>query len=169
MLEGEVISVGVLAEDGGWRDPNRRDYTVKIELSDEEKLPLKPSMRCRSEIELGMVENALSVPIQSVFREGPLAYVYVPEDGGWAQKEVALGRSSELAIEVVRGVDVGDFVLLREPDPVEVVSRISNDRLKNATKRGGPPAGVPGRPGGHPGGKSNSETADSGDRLSHKR
>ena len=162
-IKGVVQGVSVLAEGGGWRDPNRRDYTVRIVLDVDPSLELKPSMRCRSEIELGTVENALSVPIQSVFREGRLAYVYVPEDGGWAQKEVALGRSSELAVEVVRGIDVGDLVLLREPDPVEIVSRIANERVKNATKPGGPPAGVPGQPSGHPGGKPNSETADSGD------
>jgi len=158
-IKGVVQGVSVLAEGGGWRDPNRRDYTVRIVLEVDPSLELKPSMRCRSEIELGTVENALSVPIQSVFREGPLAYVYIPKDGGWAQKEVALGRSSELAVEVVRGVDVGDVVLLREPKPVEVVSRISNDRIKKAAQDGGAPAGAPDRPKGPP----NSETVNSGD------
>ena len=33
-LTGEVASVGVLAQTGGWRDPNRRDYTVTVLLDD---------------------------------------------------------------------------------------------------------------------------------------
>ena len=151
-IKGVVQGVSVLAEGGGWRDPNRRDYTVRIVLEVDPSLELKPSMRCRSEIELGTVQDALSVPIQSIFREGPLAYVYVPEDGGWAQKEVSLGRASELSVEVMRGIDVGDLVLLREPDPVEVVSRIPNDRLRSTGQRGGPPPGVGGKPGGPPAG-----------------
>ena len=109
-------------------------------------------MRCRAEIQLGTVNDAVSVPIQSIFREGPLAYVYVPESGGWSQREVVLGRASELAVEVVNGVDVGDIVLLREPDTVEVVSRISNERLEGGPSMprgaGGKPQGVGGRPAG---------------------
>jgi multidrug efflux pump subunit AcrA (membrane-fusion protein) len=84
-LEGEVIEIGVLAETGGWRDPNRRDYTVTIQLSDGNELGLKPSMRCKSEIYVGRVDDVIHVPLQAVFREGPAAYVYVPRDSGFAQ------------------------------------------------------------------------------------
>ena len=49
-LVGEVLSVGVLAESGGWRDPNRRDYTVRISLDGQNEQGLKPAMRCKAEI-----------------------------------------------------------------------------------------------------------------------
>ena len=49
-FDGEVLSIGVLAESGGWRDPNRRDYTVKVLLTGGNELGLKPSMRCKAEI-----------------------------------------------------------------------------------------------------------------------
>lgn len=145
-IPGTVQNVSVLAENGGWRDPNRRDYTVRIKLQVEEGMALKPSMRCRSEILLGKVEDAISVPIQSVFRTGPIAYVYVPGEGGWAQRKVDLGRSSELSVEVIGGVEIGDTVLLREPDPVEVVSRIEAEAEGERPRggRGGPPPGVTG-------------------------
>ena len=39
-LEGEVTQIGVLAESGGWRDPNRRDYTVKVLLANTQGLGL---------------------------------------------------------------------------------------------------------------------------------
>ena len=152
-IGGQVQSVSVLAESGGWRDPNRRDYTVRIVLNVEDGMNLKPSMRCRSEIQLGKVEDALSVPIQSVFRSGPTAYVYVSEDGGWAQRKVGLGRASELAVEVINGVEIGDEILLREPKIAEIVSRLTEEKAgRPDTAKGAP--GTPGRPmgGGKPAG-----------------
>lgn len=123
-IAGEVQSVSVLAESGGWRDPYRRDYTVRVKMFPEEGLPLKPSMRCRAEILLGQVEQSLHVPIQAIFREGPVAFVYVPDGSGYAQQEVQVGRSSEFEIEITSGLEEGDRVLLREPGPEEIVSKI---------------------------------------------
>ena len=117
----------MMAEDGGWRDPQRRDYTVRVKLFQDPGMQLKPSMRCVGNITLDRVEDALSVPIQSIFREGRSAFVYVPTTGGFAQQPVTLGRSSELSVEILNGVDQGDRVLLREPLPVEVVSKLPLD------------------------------------------
>lgn len=136
-IRGEVLSVGVLAESAGWRDPNRRDYTVRVLLDAGEELGLKPSMRCRAEIIVDTVDDAIHVPIQAVFRKGPLAYVYVQNGEGYAQREVRLGRSSELEVEIVAGLDSGETVLLREPSPTEVTSKLAQPA------REGPPAGKP--------------------------
>lgn len=123
-INGEVLSVGVLAESGGWRDPNRRDYTVKILLKDGYDMGLKPSMRCKAEIYVGRVSDALYIPIQAVFRNGPVNYVYVPRGGGYAQQQVSIGRASELFIEVKEGLSDGNTVLLREPATEEIVFRL---------------------------------------------
>ena len=123
-IQGEVLGIGVLASTYGWRDPNRRDYTVRVKLSNGHELGLKPSMRCSAQIHLGRVENALFVPIQAVFRSGGRAFVYVPQDGGYAQKQVEMGRVSELNVELLSGVAEGDTVLLRSPAPDEIVSKL---------------------------------------------
>ena len=123
-LNGEVYSVGVLAESGGWRDPNRRDYTVKILIKNGEGLGLKPSMRCTAEIYVGRVTDAMHVPIQAVFHTGAVTYVYVPQGRGYAQKQVAIGRASDLYIEIKEGLSEGDTVLLREPAAEEIVYRL---------------------------------------------
>ena len=121
---GSVTSVSVLAASGGWRDPNRREYTVKSGLEADPALGLKPAMRCKAEILLGRVEDTINVPVQAIFRQGPVAFVYVVASGGFEQKQVELGRSSELQIEVTKGVSAGDQVLLREPKAFEVVSKL---------------------------------------------
>lgn len=123
-IAGEVLNVGVMAESGGWRDPNRRDYTVRILLKNGNDLGLKPSMRCTARIQVGRVHDALHVPIQAVFRDGAVAFAYVPQGRGFAQRAITVGRASELYAEILEGLSEGEVVLLREPGADEIVSRI---------------------------------------------
>jgi HlyD family secretion protein len=146
---GRVTSVSVLAASGGWRDPNRREYTVKTAVEADPSAGLKPAMRCKAEILLGRVEDAVNVPMQAIFRQGPVAFVYVADGAGFAQRQVDLGRASELQIEVKKGVTPGEKVLLREPKPFEVTTKLDPAvfELANASApgfggAGGPPRGA---------------------------
>ena len=121
---GTVLGVGVLAEGGSWRDPNRRDYTVRILIDGENTAGLKPSMRCKADIQLGAVSNAVYVPVMAIFRNGPMAFVYVPDGNGYAQRRVELGESSELYVEVLSGLEEGETVLLTAPEATEVTSTL---------------------------------------------
>ncbi|MHC4946733.1 MAG: efflux RND transporter periplasmic adaptor subunit [Planctomycetota bacterium] len=160
-LAGTVESIGVLAESGGWRDPNRRDYTVRVLLDDVTGHGLKPSMRCKANIAIGRVDDAVYVPIQAVTHEGPRAFVFVDRGGRYSQKPVTLGRASDLYVEVLEGVDAGMSVLLRQPRPQEIIhdetapADDGGDRMargeepgpggppregRGGKRRGGPPA-----------------------------
>lgn len=130
VLTGEVESIGLLAETGGWRDPNRREYTVRVAVdAGNHGNQLRPSMRCQAEIILGTVENALSVPVQSVFSEGPVRYVLVPQGARFARRPVQIGRMSDFFAQIVNGLGEGDRVLLREPLPGEVIEEPWNPEL----------------------------------------
>ena len=124
---GKVTSVGVLASGGGWRDPNRRDYTVNILITEENTVGLKPSMRCSAEILVGTVENTLFVPIHAVHRTGSLVWVWIQKDGGFAQQAVEIGKFSETFTTISDGLKEGDVVLLRDPPPSMVVSMIETE------------------------------------------
>ena len=147
-LGGEVLSIGVLAESGGWRDPNRRDYTVKIQLTNGADLGLKPAMRCKADIYVDQVEDALFIPIQAAFRTGGTTYVYVRDGSQFSERKVTLGRSSELFVEVLDGLSENDSVLLRKPRAEEIASRLKaerpGDRERPARRRG---SGRPSRAG----------------------
>lgn len=127
VFDGEVLSVGVLAEGGGWRDPNRRDYTVEIKISNPSDIALKPSMRCSAEIYVEEVEDVLFLPVHAIRRTGGAVWVWVQDGGGFSQRVVELGRFSESYAEINTGVALGEFVLLREPLPSQVVSRFSEE------------------------------------------
>ena len=164
-IPGTVLGVSVLAEGGGWRDPNRRDYTVRVLLDADPELGLKPSMRCRGEIVLGQVEDAITAPIQSVFRAGPLAYVYTSSEGGFAQTAVKIGRASEMEVEIVSGLEEGEDVLLRRPTAGEIVSEIDTETIEgmfDGGRSGGKPSGRPsGKPGGKPAGVAAADKSES--------
>lgn len=121
-VPGVVESVGVLAETGGWRDPNRREYTVRIALDTEGVgAELKPTMRCEARITLDTVAESLRVPVAAVFNEGRVRYVYTPQGTRYVRTPVRVGRLSSTDAEVLAGLDEGDLVLLREPAPAEIL------------------------------------------------
>ena len=124
MYGGRVVSVGVLAESGGWRDPNRRDYTVEIKLENTVGSSLKPSMRCSAEVFVEQVVDVLHLPVHAVHREGGVVWVWVQKDGGFAQQPIEVGKFSESYASVTSGLQANDVVLLREPAPSQIVGRL---------------------------------------------
>lgn len=128
-VPGRVMSVGVIAESGGWRDPNLREYTVRVRLDfPEASSVLKPSMRCEAEITLDRVTDALAVPVQAVFSEGLVRYVLTPSGSDkYVKTPVKVGRRSERFIEVLGGIGEGQTVLLRSPKTAELQERSWTD------------------------------------------
>ena len=123
VIDGTVTEIGVLAENGGWRDPNLREYTVKILLDTSEHAgSLKPSMRCEAELLLDSVDDALSIPVAAVFNDGPVRFVYTPRGGNFARVPVQTGRFSDTDAEILAGIEAGQTVLLREPGAGEIVN-----------------------------------------------
>lgn len=147
---GKVETIGILAEQTSrWMDPNLREYTVKIALvmptSDvgSEGVPgaaagappsasggkshgLKPSMRAEAEVFLGKVTDAVTVPIQAVFSDGLVRYVHTPDARGgnrYVRHPVSIGRRSDRFAEIKSGVEPGQRVLIRKPEPAEVLAK----------------------------------------------
>lgn len=176
VFQGSVESIGVMAETGGWRDPNLREYTVRVAVSPE-GADLKPAMRAEAVLTLGNVEDAIAVPVQAVFNDGPVHYVYTPRGGRFARVPVKLGRRSDTLAEIRAGLDEGATVLLREPLAAEILREPwneaqltlagykKNDEGQIVADAG--PEGGPGRPGagrgrrpGGPGGPGGAATPD---------
>jgi HlyD family secretion protein len=122
-MTGKVYQIGVMAEDGGWMNPDLREYTVKVEFPKESlQGKLKPAMRCTGEIVTGVVKDAIAVPIQAVFTEGKKQFVYVPDvrEGKLRKRVVKIGKTSETYAEILNGLQETELVLIRKPLPGEV-------------------------------------------------
>lgn len=122
VFQGVVESIGVMAASGGWRDPNLREYSVRIGLTDHGD-GLKPAMRAEARIVLEKVNDALAAPISAVFQDGAVQYVCVPRGAKYVRVPIRLGRRSDTQAEILAGVDAGASVLLREPAAGEVLSQ----------------------------------------------
>ncbi|NBC10287.1 MAG: HlyD family efflux transporter periplasmic adaptor subunit [Planctomycetes bacterium] len=126
-IQGEVVNKAVTPEDGGWWNPNLREYEVRVELPEGIE-GLKPAMRCQGQIFIGRVEDALAVPVQAVHTVGEKRFVYVPDGGGRVKpKPVTIGRASESLVEIEKGLDPGDRVLLRDPRPGESTETVESE------------------------------------------
>ncbi|MCB9845954.1 MAG: HlyD family efflux transporter periplasmic adaptor subunit [Phycisphaeraceae bacterium] len=121
-FNGTVENIGVMAETGGWRDPNRREYSVRVILDANQPGTelLKPAMRCDAQIILDEAANVLSVPIAAVFSDGPVQYVNIPSGAKFVRKPVRLGKLSDMFAQIVAGLDGGERVLLRRPSVAEI-------------------------------------------------
>ena len=121
VYDGVVEQVSMLAESGGWLNPDQREFSVRVALEPGVDPTLKPAMRCTGEITVGRVQDALAVPVQAVFAEGEGHYCYVPAtDGRVKRRAVEIGRASDTMVVIERGLSDGDRVLLRQPAPGEV-------------------------------------------------
>ncbi|MFG0248985.1 MAG: efflux RND transporter periplasmic adaptor subunit [Phycisphaeraceae bacterium JB051] len=118
-IGGEVYEIGVMATNGGWMNPDLREYTVKIDLPPSSGEDLKPAMRCSSRILTGRVENVLFVPIQCVVTVGKQSYVYVREGDQSIRRKVTTGRSNESIVAILDGIEEGDRVMMVPPAQVE--------------------------------------------------
>lgn len=123
VFSGKVDSIGVMADvQGRWMDPNRREYTVKIALDPTDgSVQLKPSMRCEATITLGRVEDVVAVPVQAVFSDEAVRFVYVPRGSKYVRVPVKVSRRSDTLAEIAAGLKGGEHVLLRDPGAGEVV------------------------------------------------
>lgn len=145
---GRVESVGIMAEQGSrWMDPNLREYTVKIAMdvpaagaadgkagsggsggsgggaTGAAAHGLKPSMRCEAEIFLGKVSDAVTIPIQAVFSDGLVRYVHMQEGSRYVRRPIQVGQRSDRYAEVRVGLTPGQRVLIRKPEPAEVIAK----------------------------------------------
>lgn len=149
-FSGTVESIGIMAQSGGWRDPNLREYEVLISLEQgEEPVDLKPSMRCEARITLMHVEETLAVPLPAVFTDGPNQFVYVVEGDRYRQTPVRVGRRSETTAELMSGAKVGQRVALREPPTGKVIkAQFEPNEVKGPKVAGGRPGrGMQGKQG----------------------
>jgi HlyD family secretion protein len=120
-IEGTVKQVGVMAQSGGWMNPDLREYSVRVVLPENAGTEMKPGMRANGEIMTGRVDNAIAIPVQAVFTEGDTHFCYVPASGGKVQRQtVTLGQANESFVAITTGLNPGDRVLLRRPKPSEL-------------------------------------------------
>lgn len=87
-----------------------RNVTVKLRLAEPPPF-LRPGMSADVEIIVATVNDVLLVPAQTVMAKNQEQFVYVLADGAVVKRVIEAGRSNWDAIEVVRGLNLGEAVI----------------------------------------------------------
>ncbi len=112
-LTGQVTLVGTLAQEEKERRGTKFfGVTVQIAESDAR---LRPGMSARVEIQVEERPRALFVPLEAVFERDGRQVCYVWQRGGFRPRPVVLGPSNHDFVVVLKGLERGDRVALRDP------------------------------------------------------
>lgn len=102
--------------------------TVKVTIEAfDESLRLKPGMFVEARIAIGMKDNALVIPRKALLYKQNKTYVFVFNRNQVSQREVLLGLTEEDEVEVTRGLDAGEVIVvvgiesLKDGQRVEVI------------------------------------------------
>jgi RND family efflux transporter MFP subunit len=111
-LRGTVTSVANVGEQRPNADSKVFEVKVAVESPDT---TLRPGMTTSNAIETRKIENAIFIPIESVMSEGNTPLVFRRSGGRVTRQQVETGAMNDNEIVVLRGLAVGDQVLLAAP------------------------------------------------------
>jgi HlyD family secretion protein len=126
---------GRVSRTGPVLSPETRTATVRVEVPNGD-FSLRPGMTARVELVLVRRERTVTVPIHAVVEQGGGRVVFVVEEGVARARAVVLGVSDGEWVEVVRGVRVGEAVVvagqevLRDGMPVRSADQPARERRR---------------------------------------
>jgi len=98
-----------------WRgNPDLKVYNTEIFL-DGELTGVRTGMTCKAQIIVQQLDDALSVPVQSVIRVAGQPTVYVQKGGRAVPVPVEIGLDNTDYVHILSGLNVGDRVLTNPP------------------------------------------------------
>lgn len=122
VFQAKIVGKKNSAVQSGNGNPHLRQYQVMAELPSDLGEDIRPGMNCSGEIYIRNISEALAVPIQAVHTEGQDHFVYVQAaDGKVRRQPIELGGASDTLVQVKGGLDAGTPVLLRSPQPGELL------------------------------------------------
>jgi len=115
VFTGNIASIAVMPEDGGWRNPDLKQYVTTIDINETSPL-LRSGMTCKAEILVAHFDRTLTVPLQSVLRVNDQPTVFTPGlDGPAVALPVKVGIDNNRKIQILAGIEEGTDVLLNPP------------------------------------------------------
>jgi hypothetical protein len=112
MIKGTINTIARVGEDH--KDFDMKVFKVIIHL-DNTNEGLKPAMSSNNDIILANANNVISVPVNSVFKENGLKYVYLKTQDNIRKQEIKTGFENETSVLVEEGLKEGDLVVLEPP------------------------------------------------------
>lgn len=124
-FKGKVIKIATIGEDH--KDFDMKAFKVII-LFDKSDKEMKPGMRSSNDIIVNSFQDRILVPMNAVFSKNGKHVIYLKDGNSVTEQEIDLVAENGSFGVVENTVQVGDVVLLYQPDefkakPEEVASR----------------------------------------------
>lgn len=111
-FQGTITSAGRTVQmKRGTQDP-LKVLRVEIKLDRTDPVKMRPGMRFQGTIELGRVKNAVLIPRDAVFLGSDGPFVHRRGALDVEQVPVKLGRENDRFVEVLKGLEAGDRVVV---------------------------------------------------------
>jgi multidrug resistance efflux pump len=114
-LAGEVVSVANMGQLMPNSDAKVFEVKIKVNGSDPE---LRPAMTTSNTIQTNSLTDTLFIPIESVFSNDSLSFVYLA-DGKETKQIIETGEGNENFVVVRQGLTEGQQIYLTEPENAE--------------------------------------------------
>lgn len=115
---GEIVSIADEPQTASIADLDFQQYAVGIAVT-EMGGQWKPGMTAELEVLIEQKKNVLTVPVLCVAKHAGLPHLRIKTRIGTVLREVTLGMTNDVLVEVVNGVSEGDLVLLNPVIRVE--------------------------------------------------
>ena len=110
---GKVIEVANIGEQ--LQNSNAKVYEVRIVVNEFDSI-LRPAMTTKNTIETSIIDSVLYSPIEAIFNNDSITFVYKKSGGSIVRQQVVTGESNENEIVIREGLAENDEVLLVPPD-----------------------------------------------------
>jgi HlyD family secretion protein len=116
-LTGRVLTVGTVARVSPDRPFEGKRFDVVVDI-DPNRADLRPEMTASVQIEIAQRADALLIPVNAIFDQDGLRVARVVGARGTETRQIALGESNDVDVEVLQGVKEGERLQLSDaPHP----------------------------------------------------
>jgi len=131
-FEGEIITVANIGQVIPGGDSKVFEVTVKIHGSDPE---LRPAMTTSNKITTDILTDVLFIPLETVFANDSLQFVYVKERRSIRKQIVDLGSENENHVTVLAGLAKGEELLMNIPADEQTLELVGTEIYELIQKR----------------------------------
>lgn len=112
---GHIVSISPMPDSQrSWMRPDTRVYPTRVTIEGDAS-ELKTGMNCQAEIMIEHLEDAVYVPLQSVYSVQGRPTAFVMNGGSVELRPVTLGNDNGQMIHILEGLEPGEEVLLAPP------------------------------------------------------
>lgn len=122
---GKVTEVANIGEQ--LQNSNAKVYEVRIIVNEFDSI-LRPAMTTKNTIETNIIGDVLSCPIESIFNNDSVTFVYKKKGGSVVRQQVVVGESNENEIIIKEGLNDTDEVMLTPPENADKTKLVLLDK-----------------------------------------